>query len=73
MARGSSVQGVAGGVEPRAEALARIAALVGAPHALTDPALMAPFLGDEGGLYLGRPAMVVRPATTHAGGGRVRG
>ena len=72
MARGSSVQGVAGGVEPRAEALARIAALVGAPHALTDPALMAPFLADERGLYLGRAAMVVRPATTDEVAGVVR-
>jgi D-lactate dehydrogenase (cytochrome) len=72
MARRSSAQGVAAGEEPRAEALARIAALVGAPHALTDPTLMAPFLADERGLYTGRAAMVVRPATTAEVAGVVR-
>jgi D-lactate dehydrogenase (cytochrome) len=64
MAQGRALEGMEAGPQTRADALARIGALVGAPYALIDPALMAPFLADERGLYTGRAAMVVRPATT---------
>ncbi len=43
--------------------LARFAAIVGARHALTDPAAIAPYLSEERGLYQGRSPLVLRPGT----------
>ena len=48
----------------RAEALARMAAIVGTPHALTDPDQQLPYLRELRGLYSGRAAMVLRPGST---------
>jgi FAD/FMN-containing dehydrogenase len=44
--------------------LARLAAIVGARHVLTDPADMAPFLTDHRGRYSGCARAVVKPAAT---------
>ena len=44
--------------------LARFAAIVGARHALTDPADIAPYLTEERGLYHGRSPLVLRPGST---------
>src|SRR5437660_6020969 len=43
--------------------LARFAAIVGARHALTDPADIAPYLSEERGLYHGRSPLVLRPGS----------
>src|SRR5437016_3399990 len=43
--------------------LSRFAAIVGARHALTDPAEIAPYLSEERGLYQGRSPLVLRPGT----------
>lgn len=45
--------------------LASLGAIVGAPHLLTDPAAMAPFLTDWRGRFTGRARAVVLPADTH--------
>ena len=44
--------------------LARLAAIVGGAHVLTEPADTAPFLSDHRGRYTGRAIAVVKPATT---------
>jgi FAD/FMN-containing dehydrogenase len=41
--------------------LARFAAIVGARHALTDAADIAPYVSEERGLYHGRSPLVLRP------------
>ena len=46
------------------ELLARLAAIVGASHLLTDPADMSPFLTDHRGRYTGRALAVAKPGTT---------
>src|SRR5258708_34284804 len=43
--------------------LARFAAIVGARHALTDAAEIAPYVSEERGLYHGRSPLVLRPGT----------
>src|SRR5262245_13555390 len=42
----------------------QIMAIVGASGCIADPAAMAPYLHEERGLYHGKAALVVRPATT---------
>ncbi|MDR2881061.1 MAG: FAD-binding oxidoreductase [Azoarcus sp.] len=44
--------------------LARLVALVGSDHVLTDPAEMSPYLTDYRGNYVGRALAVVKPANT---------
>jgi D-lactate dehydrogenase (cytochrome) len=44
--------------------IARLAAVVGAAHVLTDPRDTAPFATDWRKRYFGKPLAVVRPATT---------
>jgi FAD/FMN-containing dehydrogenase len=46
------------------EILAALAAIVGAPHVMTDPDLIAGNLVEPRGLYTGRALAVVRPAST---------
>ena len=46
------------------ELIERFAAIVGARHALTDPADQAPYLKDWRDLYAARTQLVLRPATT---------
>ncbi|KON80152.1 FAD-binding oxidoreductase [Azoarcus sp. PA01] len=46
------------------ELLRTLAAVVGAPHVLTDPASMAPHLTDWRGRYTGAALAVVKPAAT---------
>src|ERR1700720_3997421 len=57
----------ASGVPPRhqldADLLARFAAIVGARHAITAPAEVAPYLSEERGLYHGSSPLVLRPGT----------
>ena len=43
--------------------IARFTALVGAPHAITDPAALAPHLVENRGLYRGRSALLLKPGT----------
>jgi FAD/FMN-containing dehydrogenase len=43
--------------------LARFAAIVGARHAITAPAEIAPYVSEERGLYHGRSPLVLRPGT----------
>src|SRR6266571_7429575 len=43
--------------------IARFAAIVGARHALTDPAEIAPYLSEERELYQGRSPLVLRPGS----------
>ncbi len=50
--------------DDRATLLARLAAVVGAPHVLTGDADTAPFLTDWRGRFRGRALAVVRPAST---------
>ncbi len=46
---------------PDADTRARLIAAVGADHALTDPADMAPYLREWRDRYIGRAALVLRP------------
>lgn len=48
----------------RADALARMAEVVGSAHALTDPQQQLPYLIELRGLYLGHTALVLRPGST---------
>src|SRR5437660_1767342 len=43
--------------------LARFAAIVGERYALSDPAVIAPYLTEERGLYHGRSPLVLRPGS----------
>ncbi len=47
-----------------ADLLARFAAIVGAKHAITDPAEQSAYLAEGRGLYHGRTPMVLRPGST---------
>ena len=49
---------------PSSALLDRFAAIVGARHALTDPADQQPYLAEPRGLYRGRTPMVLRPGST---------
>jgi FAD/FMN-containing dehydrogenase len=46
------------------ELLARLAAIVGPEHALTDPDLQLPYLREWRDMYEGRASVVLRPGTT---------
>ena len=46
------------------ELLARLTAIVGPQHALTDPDLQLPYLREWRDLYAGRASVVLRPGTT---------
>src|SRR5215207_9544294 len=46
------------------ELLARLAAIVGPEHALTDPDLQLPYLREWRDMYEGRASIVLRPGTT---------
>jgi D-lactate dehydrogenase (cytochrome) len=48
---------------PASELLSRFAAIVGEKYAVTDPAVLAPFLVEGRGLYHGRSAMLLRPGS----------
>ena len=48
---------------PASELLSRFAAIVGEKYAVTDPAVLAPFLVEGRGLYQGRSAMLLRPGS----------
>ncbi|MBI4189610.1 MAG: FAD-binding oxidoreductase [Betaproteobacteria bacterium] len=50
--------------EISADLLTRLAAIAGARGLVTDPGAMAPYLTDWRGLYQGRAAAIVRPAST---------
>jgi len=52
------------GGRPPAEALRRIREIVGPKGWSDDPAELDPLLRDQRGLYVGRTALLVRPATT---------
>ncbi|QPC42079.1 FAD-binding oxidoreductase [Kaustia mangrovi] len=49
---------------PSDDTLARLAAVVGGPHALTAPEDMAAYLTEQRGLFGARAAMVLRPGST---------
>ena len=49
---------------PSAETMARLTAVVGPAHALTDPADQAPYLREWRDLYTGRSPLVLRPGAT---------
>lgn len=49
---------------PAPEVVARLAAVVGAEHALVDPAAQAPYLREWRDRYVGRSPLILRPATT---------
>jgi FAD/FMN-containing dehydrogenase len=55
-----------------ADLIARLGAIVGARGLVTDPAGMAPYLTDWRGLYQGRAAAIVRPASTEEVAASVR-
>jgi len=57
---------------PISTALDHIKAVVGAKGWIDDPALSAPYLVEERGLYKGRAALVVRPASSDEVAGVVR-
>ncbi len=48
----------------RTAALARLIDVVGTAHALTDPERQAPYVHELRGLYVGGPALVLRPGST---------
>jgi FAD/FMN-containing dehydrogenase len=47
-----------------AELLARLTAIIGSEHALTDPGLQLPYLREWRDMYQGRASIVLRPGTT---------
>jgi FAD/FMN-containing dehydrogenase len=49
---------------PDADLLARLAAIVGPRHALTDPTDQVPYLREWRALYVGRTPVVLRPGST---------
>ena len=49
---------------PDADLVARLAAIVGADHAITDADEQAPFLREGRDLYVGRTPVILKPATT---------
>jgi FAD/FMN-containing dehydrogenase len=49
---------------PTADAIRRLAAIVGPEHALTDPAAQAPYLREWRERYVGRTPLVLRPGST---------
>ena len=49
---------------PSPEIVQRLAAIVGAEHALTDPAMQQPYLVEWRDKYRGRTPLVLRPGTT---------
>ncbi len=49
---------------PSADVLAQLAEIVGPAHALTDPDAQLPYLREWRDLFMGRAAVVLRPATT---------
>jgi D-lactate dehydrogenase (cytochrome) len=51
-------------IEPARDLVARFAAIVGAEHALTDPADIAPYLIEERRMFTGRSPLVLRPGST---------
>jgi hypothetical protein len=51
---------------PASELLSRFAAIVAEKYAVTDPAVLAPFLVEGRGLYQGRSAMLLRPGSVGA-------
>jgi D-lactate dehydrogenase (cytochrome) len=48
---------------PDPTVLARLRAIVGERYALSDPAVIAPYLSEERGLYHGRSPLVLRPGS----------
>ncbi|WP_375705438.1 FAD-binding oxidoreductase, partial [Bartonella sp. AA86SXKL] len=46
------------------ELIERFRKIVGAAHAITDQALIAPYLLEERGLFHGRTPLLLRPAST---------
>lgn len=49
---------------PSRDFIARLTAIVGADHAIADPAEQAPYLKEWRDLYMGRTPLVVKPAST---------
>ncbi len=49
---------------PSSDLISRFAAIVGEAHVVTDEKEMAPRLSENRGLYHGRAAMVLKPAST---------
>jgi FAD/FMN-containing dehydrogenase len=49
---------------PSAETLARFAAIVGAPYAITEPQAQEPYLIEWRRLYRGKTPLILRPAST---------